>query len=897
MAAGDVLDCSAFEIIGSNATMDAAGWPLIASTGGTIAVTSAYAHKGTTSLRVSQTGAGSLNVQRSTSSLPAIPSGKTALGVVFRIKVNTLPNTSAMTILELNSVAGGGLVCYITSAGVISIKDISGTGAQSLGTAVAGDEWMVELTANFGLATNLYTGRATKTGGAQGSTLSFSKASGASTWSSIVLGHDSANGSSATGDYAIDSLVVLEGATLPGDYYVQCIRPNADVDLTWTVVGGAGSRFASINETTPNDITTYLQSSTSGAIQRQDNTTFTLGAGDVIKGLKPGLRLGSSAVTTSNVVVRLQNAAGTNSTLTDTLDCSINGWKNGGAVTHLINPAGGAWSQTELDGIRLNMTKAASAAVARVSTAWIDVAVQAATTISVSGSDSVAVTETGTVASSVPSSDSVAGTETGAIVATLPDSDSGTFVESSSIVVTLSGSDTITATDTTVRTNLVGSDSATIVESSTTAATLSGSDTITGAEGTPKINLSDSDAGTGTESGSVAATLAGSDSGTGTESSTLAASLSGVDSGTFTELGALVATVLGSDSVAVTETGTIAATLSSTDSGTVVETSKVGLSGSDTVTGTEGGTIAATLTGSDTIIGTDASSNGRSGADSGTFVETGTIAASLSGSDSGTFVENGSVGNIPIVGSDSGTFVESSSIVVTLTASDSGSVVETWAISAALTGADTVTGTDSNGSVSAGNNPTGSDAGTFVESSTIVATLVGSDSLAGVDTGTLVASVLGSDTLHGTDASATAATLPGADSGAVTESGQVQATLAGADSLHGTESQLTGITGTDVGHFVESGVLVVNLSGSDQFVFTESTFIVAALSGSDFIFADDEGTPNQTGGGVALLVPLNRSVTMLTLASRSSVATLTPVSRSAGQLTPVAEPIAELEPQ
>jgi hypothetical protein len=389
VATGDVLDCSAFEIIGSNATMDAAGWPLGSSTGGTIAITPAYAHKETNSLRVSQTGAGSLNVQRSTASLPKIPSGKAAISSVFRVKVNALPNTSAVTIMELVNAVGTGVVLTLSSAGSLNIKDWSGTGNIALATGiVAGDEIMVEMTCDWSASTATYTARATVNGGATGATKTVTKSAvGATTWSKVIIGHDSSNGSSGTADYAVDSWVVLEGAVLPGDYYVVCIRPNADVVFGWTA-NGAGSRWGCLIETTP-DTTSYLQSTTSGQIYVADMSTYTLdSASDVIQGLKPGLRLGGTAASSNNLIARLENASGTDSTLTETVDGTLSGFKNGGSVVHFVNPAGGAWVQTDLDDVRFKITKAASGITCRVTTLWIDVAVQAgsaATPASVAG--------------------------------------------------------------------------------------------------------------------------------------------------------------------------------------------------------------------------------------------------------------------------------------------------------------------------------------------------------------------------------------------------------------------------------------------------------------------------------------------------------------------------------
>jgi hypothetical protein len=61
-------------------------------------------------------------------------------------------------------------------------------------------------------------------------------------------------------DYAIWDTTGALNNTFLGSCFVYSLRPDSDVSGTWTITGGAGSAFASINETNPDDDTKYISS-------------------------------------------------------------------------------------------------------------------------------------------------------------------------------------------------------------------------------------------------------------------------------------------------------------------------------------------------------------------------------------------------------------------------------------------------------------------------------------------------------------------------------------------------------------------------------------------------------------------------------------------------------------
>jgi hypothetical protein len=88
---------------------------------------------------------------------------------------------------------------------------------------------------------------------------------GSTTTANIVLANGNIGGTnngaiSYFKDFVIwDSTGVYNNSFI-GSCFVWSMRPNADVSGTWSIFGGAGSGWASINETNPDDDTKYVYS-------------------------------------------------------------------------------------------------------------------------------------------------------------------------------------------------------------------------------------------------------------------------------------------------------------------------------------------------------------------------------------------------------------------------------------------------------------------------------------------------------------------------------------------------------------------------------------------------------------------------------------------------------------
>ena len=79
-----------------------------------------------------------------------------------------------------------------------------------------------------------------------------------------IVNFGATNRSDSHGDFHIDDVVITNGAIL-GPQKIDVIRPNGGVagNMDMTVVGGAGSHYQAINDTTPDSDTSYLYSASS----------------------------------------------------------------------------------------------------------------------------------------------------------------------------------------------------------------------------------------------------------------------------------------------------------------------------------------------------------------------------------------------------------------------------------------------------------------------------------------------------------------------------------------------------------------------------------------------------------------------------------------------------------
>lgn len=221
-------------------------------------------------------------------------------------------------------------------------------------------------------------------------------------------------------DLYLDDLAVNDtsGSTqtaLPGAGSIVHLNPNAAGDNNGfaTAVGGtagASNNFTRVSETTPDDATSYNQSTATGTTTIDDfNVTNAsaagIGASDTITLVQVGQRAGSNAATTASIVTRIKAAAAGTVAESASIPVNVNGWNTHAnaipkiyKLTAYVKPSSTAWTPGDLDtmqiGYRGNVSQSTQR---RVTTLWALVEyVPAATDITTSGTAGLTVDAYGT---------------------------------------------------------------------------------------------------------------------------------------------------------------------------------------------------------------------------------------------------------------------------------------------------------------------------------------------------------------------------------------------------------------------------------------------------------------------------------------------------------------------
>ena len=362
MAAGDVHDLMGFDAvtIGEEAIT-------LTTTGGTVTETATGARTGAC-LRINRTSAAAVTARRETNTTPPYNGAatKTPGTILLYLKFDTLPSAK-IDVLTLSVFSGNDLRINVGSGGALTALYVGGTESATIATLSAGTWYRLEI--RWDHTTTTHTANVSVDGGTEVQVTRAGTAGvGVNGWR---LGTNTTT--AATYDLKFDDLLVADGnARLNVAAKVLALAPDSDVDSVWTITGAAGSRWGSIDERPSDTTTTYINSSTSGQVQRVGFATYTLSGSEAIKAVAFAGNVGSSSTTgTPTVLTSLQNAAGTDHATTALWNADINGWKVNNTLAHyILAPGSAAWTQTELDGMRLKFTKSADTTVVRVGNAW-----------------------------------------------------------------------------------------------------------------------------------------------------------------------------------------------------------------------------------------------------------------------------------------------------------------------------------------------------------------------------------------------------------------------------------------------------------------------------------------------------------------------------------------------
>ncbi len=363
MAAGDVIDLCGFE-----AGAAAEEGITATTTGGTSAPSTTQKRTGAYAWRVNKTSGSAVWADRISTGTPAFPTGKRQLVMSFWLYIATLPS-AAVNIASFQSLTSDEFWLDLSSGGVLTHNHEGADASASVATLSTGQWYRIEMRANANANPNT-AGSRVNAGTEQ--TTSHAVPAGDITGWRIGTKLASTGVGTATYDLYYDDLVIYEGTAYESEpYAVRTLTPNADTSSNWTITGGSATRAEAIDERPSDTTTTYISSTTSGQTQTVELDSYTLTGTESIKAISTAGNVGSNGTTgTRTVAVVLQNSAGTDGT-SGTWNASVNGWLKASVNTvSIVKPSGGAWTQSEMDGLRIKFTKSATADEVRVGNAW-----------------------------------------------------------------------------------------------------------------------------------------------------------------------------------------------------------------------------------------------------------------------------------------------------------------------------------------------------------------------------------------------------------------------------------------------------------------------------------------------------------------------------------------------
>lgn len=305
--------------------------------------------------------------------------------------VATLPSAET-DLLWLQQSSGSFLHCasiYINTDGTLRLYNYNGSGVKAqVGSASAalstGTWYRIELKFDKSPATGsqILEGKIDGTVFATASNLTISNAPG-----TLSVGGNGA-GQTATGNFYYDDVAFNDSTgsfqnTYPGAGSVIHLRPNAAGDNSAFTVFPSGSNYSNVDDVTPDDASTFVLSTTNGAIDDYniDATPGAVGASDTINVISVGLRFSAAGTTNPKptFVARAKASSGGTVEEGSTLTASVTSWNTNAVAVPRVYPltmydlpgvSTTAWTKSDLDvaqiGVRLTDAPFASLEISAV---------------------------------------------------------------------------------------------------------------------------------------------------------------------------------------------------------------------------------------------------------------------------------------------------------------------------------------------------------------------------------------------------------------------------------------------------------------------------------------------------------------------------------------------------
>lgn len=155
------------------------------------------------------------------------------------------------------------------------------------------------------------------------------------TIANVILANGDTNGTHSSSawrtyfkDFVIWDTTGVYNNTFLGSCFVYSLRPDSDVSGTWSITGGAGSGWASINETNPDDDTKYISSPWPAATADVFTLTDLPADATSVKGLMGFVRSKKSDGGDGNLTVSLVSGASTVSGIDRPLTVAYTYWSD-----------------------------------------------------------------------------------------------------------------------------------------------------------------------------------------------------------------------------------------------------------------------------------------------------------------------------------------------------------------------------------------------------------------------------------------------------------------------------------------------------------------------------------------------------------------------------------------
>jgi hypothetical protein len=207
-------------------------------------------------------------------------------------------------------------------------------------------------------------------------------------------------------DVAVNDSTGSYQNSYPGSGKIIHLRPNAAGDnAAWTAYAGTGANWERVDEVTPDDATSAVQSRTTGQIDDYNVDASGIGSGDTVNVVAIGHRVSRSVGTTSSTYnIRAKKTASGTVSESATLTASTTTWRTNDpatgnaspfALVTYLDPDAAAWTQSTLDSMQIGMKIVSGSGdrYVNVSAIWASVDYTPSTGPTINVSDTVTTSE------------------------------------------------------------------------------------------------------------------------------------------------------------------------------------------------------------------------------------------------------------------------------------------------------------------------------------------------------------------------------------------------------------------------------------------------------------------------------------------------------------------------